>query len=193
MANGMDGFYELLGEINKLSAWVMPSATIAPLIASLVDLNPPWPNKIGLTIVTALVVLLALIVVFQFLRKKRRAVIDRVLLLSLAFLVASCVAYYSGLSLFSFTTPVTHDRYIKGFDCTKDARAVFADKCPWLDLDELKQAEYEATRLWTIQSITVVRIGLLTLWAFSFAMLALALGAFISFQQRPHRQRVPTA
>lgn len=71
MNTGLDDFYALLGDVSKVATWVLPAAGVSPIIAALVGLNPPWPNKLGLTVATSAVVLLAIVFVFQFLRKKQ--------------------------------------------------------------------------------------------------------------------------
>ena len=53
---------------------------------------------------------------------------------------------------------------MKGFTCSPEAQMIYKDKCPYLGVDELRGAEYEAERLWTVQSIAVVKVALAALW-----------------------------
>ena len=179
---GLNKFKNLLEEINSIAAWVMPTVGISPVVASLVGLNPPWPHKIGLTVATSAVVLFALVVVFQFLAHRMRHLVNAVMLASLLAALALGIAYFSAQAFLVYQTPVTGEVFAKGFQCTDEAVQLFGKKCPWLDLDELKTAEYEATRLWTLPSIAISKLTLLFLWFGLFAMCSVALGAFVRYQ-----------
>lgn len=179
---GLDDFVALLDDIRKIAAWVLPAAGISPIVCALVGINPPWPNKIGLTLATSAVVLLALVFVFQFLRGRPKKIVNRFLGMFMSLTVAAALLYFAAFSFFVYTTPVTGEAFAKGYTCTAEATQLFGSKCPWLDLDELKGAEYEATRLWTLPSIAFTRMALLTLWFLLFAAYSLALAAFVSYQ-----------
>jgi hypothetical protein len=114
-----------------------------------------------------------------------------VLSVSAVVLAVVGIAYLVALSLYTYETPMTKERWVKGFDCTRDALAVFKEKCPDLGMDELKTAEYEAERLWTARSVTIVRTSLVALWAAAFIALSVLLGSFIVYQSRGARSRRP--
>ena len=184
MNTGLDDFYALLGDVSKVATWVLPAAGVSPIIAALVGLNPPWPNKLGLTVATSAVVLLAIVFVFQFLRKSNKKIVNKFLLIFIILTTLIAALYFVIFSFSVYTTPVTGESFAKGYSCTPEAIQLFGAKCPWLDLDELKSAEYEATRLWTLPSIAVTRIALLFLWFLLFASYSLALASFVSFQSK---------
>jgi hypothetical protein len=92
--------------------------------------------------------------------------------------------YLTMLSQFTFTEPHSNLRSVKGFVCTNDALIVYRDLCPWLHDDQLAEAEWEAPRLWTLWSITLVRIAVVTLWSLSFTSLASLIGSFVVYQSR---------
>ena len=192
---GLKGFYDLLSEVTKVSAWILPTAGVTPLIAALAGINPPWPNKVGLTVCTSFVILIVLVGVFHFLRRTRKKSVSAALMIAAVMLVATSICYFIVNSLFVFSTPVTGDSFVKGYVCTKEAMDLFGSKCPWLDLDELKSAEYEATRLWTALSVATVKIGLLFSWFLMFASGAFFLGSFLAFQlaSRPILPRNPAS
>ena len=80
--------------------------------------------------------------------------------------------------------PTTKERFVKGDVCTQQALLVHGAACPDLGIDELRDAEYEAERLWTNQSIARVRMGLVSLWCLVFSALAAAI--------RPHERASST-
>ena len=182
MATGLDAFKQLLTEFRGLSIWAVGGSVVVPFAAALAELSPPWPP--GVVLVTAIVELLALVFVFQFLRSAKRQAINWVLSLSTLVLFVSSTLYLLSLSLYTYQVPTTKERFVKGYQCTPEAVIVFKDKCPDLGLDELKSAEYESERLWTRRSVTIMRTALVITWAVAFMSLSVALGSFLVFQTR---------
>jgi hypothetical protein len=190
MASGLDQFKRLLKEFRGLSQWaVIGGSVVVPFAAYLASLSPPWPT--GIVPVTAVVELIALMLVFQFYHDASRRVINRVLLASVAVFALTGVAYLGSVSYFTYEVPTTKERFVKGYECTADARLVFKERCPDLGLDELRTAEYEAERLWTRKSIAVTRTSLALLWAVVFVALSFAVGSFLCFQMRAKRVKKP--
>jgi hypothetical protein len=180
MQPGIVGFKDLLKEFRGLSLWAVGGSVAVPFAAALTALSPPWPPSIVL--VTAIAELVALIYVYQFLKKARRKSIDRILAVSGLLLVVFGTVYLLGVSLYTYEIPTTKERFVKGYQCTSDAAAVFKDKCPDLGLDELKTAEYDANRLWTARSIAVTRLSVVALWLGSFTALSVLVGSFLVYQ-----------
>lgn len=190
MQPGLVGFQELLKEFRGLSVWAVGGSVAVPFAAALASLSPPWPPAIVL--VTAMVELVALIYVYQFLKSARRRAINRILAVSGFMLAALGAVYLAALSLYTFQVPTTKQRFVKGYVCTPEARAVFKDKCPDLGLDELKTAEYDADRLWTDRSIAVTRMVIVALWLAAFVALSVLVGSFLVYQMQvpPAKRKV---
>ena len=186
MQTGLDDFKALLKEFRGLSVWAVGGAVVVPFAASLVDLSPPWPT--GIVPVTAIVELLALVLVFQFFKSSKQKVINRIILISLVLFAISGIVYLTMVSLYTYQIPKTNERFVKGYECTSDAKLVFRDLCPDLGLDELRTAQYEADRLWTRKSITVMRTLLVSIWSLTFIELSFGLGAFLVFQMKTKKR-----
>jgi hypothetical protein len=107
-------------------------------------------------------------------------------------LVLAACGYLAATSEYVFAAP-NNDRFVKGFICTPDALLLYKDQCPNLGLDELRGTEYEAERLWTDQSIAIVRVALDVLWCITFvALAALAAGLRAKVQEPAHvRAKLP--
>ncbi|MFL6261323.1 MAG: hypothetical protein ACJ76Y_16615 [Thermoanaerobaculia bacterium] len=189
--SGLDDFKKLLAEFRGLSAWAVGGAVAVPFAAALVDFSPPWPP--GIVLVTAVAELIALVFVFQFLKSAKRRSINQVLIVSTAGLSIASVVYLILLSLYTYRVPTTGERFVKGYNCTPEAKALFKDHCPDLGLDELRTAEYEAERLWTRRSLTLMRVALVILWSAAFILLSLTLGAFIVYQMNVRGRGGPKA
>jgi hypothetical protein len=171
-------FRTLLTGFRNLSAWAVGAGM--PFAAGLVTLSPPWPP--GIVAATAVVELVVLVLVFQSIRHAPRKVVNRVLWIGAIVFGALCLVYLAGLSRYTFATRTTHERFVKGLECTQDALKVYGPKCPDLDGDDLAAATYEADRLWTNASIAIVRVGLVAVWSSAFVALATVLGSFLVFQ-----------
>jgi len=188
MASGLDDFKRLLTEFRGLSVWAVGSAVAVPFAAALIDLSPPWPR--GVVLATAVVELVALVLVFQFFKSAKRRPINRVLLTGTLVLALVSPVYLTMLSLYTYQVPTTGERFVKGYDCTPEAVAVLKERpCSSLRLYDLQTVEYKAEWLWTGGSIAVIRITLVLLWFLVFASLSLALGSFLVYQmQTPGRR-----
>jgi TIR domain len=73
------------------------------------------------------------------------------------------------MSRYTFTIPSSGEVAVKGFVCTPEARQIYPLTCPDDDLDALRSAEYEATRIWQPWSVDLVRLGLLLSWFLAWA------------------------
>jgi hypothetical protein len=186
MANGIEEFKRLLTEFRGLSVWAVGGGVAVPFVAAMTDLSPPWPPAI--VPVTAVIELLSLVLVFQFLRTSKRRLINWILSVSVALFVTTGLIYLLGLSLYTYEVPTTKERFVKGYECTSEAKAIFGEHCPDLGLDELRTAEYEADRLWTRKSIAFTRSIIVFVWLLVFAELSFALGSFLVYQMRAKRR-----
>jgi|HubBroStandDraft_4_1064222.scaffolds.fasta_scaffold36932_2 hypothetical protein len=191
MQPGLVGFKELLQEFRGLSLWAVGGSVAAPFAAALASLSPPWPPAIVL--VTAVAELVALIYVYQFLKKTKRKSINRAIAVSGLALVVLATVYLAAVSLYTYEVPTTKERFVKGYVCTEEAAVVFKGKCPDLGIEQLKTAEYDADRLWTSRSITVTRLAIVGLWLAAFVALSVLVGSFLVFQLQVPAARTKAA
>jgi asparagine N-glycosylation enzyme membrane subunit Stt3 len=183
MASGMVFFKRLLTEFRGLSVGTAGSAVAVPFAAALIDLSPPWPR--GVVLATAVVELVALVLVCQFFKSAKRRTINRALLIGTLVLALVSTAYLTMLSLYTYQVPTTGERFVKGYDCTPEAVAVLKERpCSSLRLDDLQTVEYKAEWLWTGRSIALIRMTLVLLWFLVFASLSLVLGSFLVYQMQ---------
>ena len=184
--SGLDSFKTFLDQYRRLMV-VATGATAVPLAAALASLTPAWPS--GIAGVTAVAQLLALALVFQLLKSSRRVVVSKVMVRSTFILCLLMPVYFLLLSLFTYTEPSSKQRFTKGYECSTDAKIVFGNSCPFLGYDDLRKAEYEEERLWTPQSLSIMRSSILVIWLASFAALSTTLGSFVVFQLRERHRR----
>jgi hypothetical protein len=171
----MNDFRQYLKAAKELWAWAA-GAAIVPFLANFAKLAPPWPPAI--TYITAVFELIALIWAYQTIRKMSQKRVNAKMLTSLIILVMALVAYLSLFSLFTYEIPGTDIRIIKGYECTVIALDQFTN-CPWLVGEDMRLAEYDPNLMWTLPSITVIRISIVAFWLAVFFYLSLFLGAFL--------------
>jgi hypothetical protein len=181
MTRGIERFQKILGDFQNLSVWAVGTGVV-PFVAAFTSIAPPWPK--GIAAITAIGQLSVLIVVHQLLNRSPRRVINRVVVSSFCAVLVTSLIYVAILLNFTYVLNGSDARYPKGVICTHVAKAVYPDKCPFLGIDELKEAEYQADRLWTDISINAVSLSLLCVWLLAFMALATLVGSFVVYQQR---------
>ncbi len=192
MADGLEDFRKLLGEFASLGAWAVGGAAI-PFVAALLSITPPWPPA-GIAPLTSILVLIANVVVFQFLRKAPRRKINRTIILSCTLMAIAAPIYLLALSILTYDIPTTDERRAKGFICSAEVLSIpdYAAKCPFLTTTEIEAATYNAEELWTPESIAFVRVGLIMAWSLCFIALTGIISSFAVYQMRQRGSGKPT-
>ncbi len=177
MTNGFEIFKSYIKDYKEMCTLALSGFIAIPVAAKIFSISPPWPT--GIIIMTSFTELIALIIVFHFLGSASKKRISKKMTISLIVLTLCILLYLIVFSQFTYIIPTTNEYSVKGFVPTQEAYLVFNDKCPWLGLDELRMAEYNAERLWTPQSITTIRILLVFLWLIVFFNLSVFISGFI--------------
>lgn len=177
MPRGSEDFSQFLEEYGKLAVAAVGIGTV-PFVTALTSLAPPWPT--GLASITAIAQLAVLLIVYQFLINKPKRTVDRVIILSFVATFLLSLIYIGLLLGFTYQLPQEPARYARGFVCTPIAAAQYAEKCPFLGVDELNQVEYRADRLWTDNSLNAVHMSLFVAWMAPFMALTTLVGSFSS-------------
>ncbi len=167
-----------------------------PLFAQLASLEPPWPPAIGT--VSAALVLLASLGAWEWARQGRLASRRRLFLAAVVLTLGGLIAYMWLYSSFVEPVPGAKLRVVRGFVCTAEAQQLYGQACPDLPRDALRGAEWEALALWTRDSVTGARLGLVVSWLVFTSGLIAAVGAIIAGRKigagaAPKRKRKRTA
>ncbi len=170
----MDGYFK---DIARVLLFAAGAATL-PLIAAFAGLQPPWPPAVEY--VSAVFILIAALVMWEWARGARRAVRRRFILAGLALTVIGIGAYLPLYSQFVEPIPGSKIRVVRGTQCTPRAQLVYPADCPELPRDALRDAEWEANVLWTRSSIMQVQLILVAAWLAFIAGLIAFVGAVIA-------------
>jgi TIR domain len=167
--------------------WAIVGGTGLPFIGAFIGLSPPWPR--GAAVITAIVTVIATILFFSLLKPVSFRSLNRAIVASALGLTTLASTYLVAVSLFTYQTPTTKEHWAKGYACSAEALVVYKDKCPNLGIDELREAEFEAERLWTAQSVTVVRLILVLLWLGAFVAVSAILGGLLAHRARARTEQ----
>ena len=161
--------------------WLVPALlALPPVLAGLLEIDPPWPADGFIGFVSALAILLAASVV-RFQSEPLPVPFRRAMHWTIPVLaVGGLLAYLALYSLLVEQTPL--GREIKGFVCQSDARLVYGGACPSLDSDALRDAGWRVDKLWTAPSLLGARMALILGWLSVIAALALA-AVFVSMRR----------
>lgn len=172
----------LLDWLRSPVPWAFAGVIAVPFGAAYGALTPPWPP--GIEIATAILQTVAFILSQHRLRLVSTAAINRMIVFAAVLLTLASTAYLFAGSIYVYQTPTTKEHWVKGYACTREAQMVYKDKCPYLGSDELRSAEYEAERLWTVQSIAVVKVALVAIWLIACLALAILISNVLVYYRR---------
>jgi hypothetical protein len=150
--------------------YVLAAGLALPFGVALLGAAPPTPA--GVAFLTILVELALIAGIALALKMASLGALRRVVAGACAVLAIASVLYLAVFSTFTFVTPATGKHWAKGYVCTSDALLLYKERCPFLRIDDLRGAEYDADRLWTPSSIAVVQATLTGSWFAAFAAIA---------------------
>lgn len=179
-ADQLREFGEVLADFRRLSSVALKGVFIVPMVTIWIDVVPPPVSVTSVT--TSTLELLAAIWVFQFWYRMSEPSLERRMKIAILCFSLGLVCFL-GLSQSFVVSPGSgQERVIMGY-------AVRPDVVPVLNSsygvdDALRDNQYDPEKVWTRQSISVVKNALLLLWIFTFVSLAVSLTLFIVLQKR---------
>jgi hypothetical protein len=188
--NGLTVFRALVSDYRSITTWTVGGSIVAPLSDLVFKIGPPYPS--GVSIITSIVELLVLMGIFQFWNSLSARAINKRLVIALNVAAISFILYLILLGTATFIEPVGQQRLVKGFWLRPEAAAQIETirKKPGkagYTIDEfLRGKENDPELVWTMFSITFMRIALILTWLAMFVGLAGFIGMFVMFQRSAH-------
>lgn len=156
---GLDELRNVLRDFRALTSWQVHGTLVLPLTDFITKVGPPWPPYSPLW--TMLVETLVLIVLFHYNYKANKKELRRIFHRSLIFTCVFAFLFLIGSSKFILESK-GGSRDLKGFILREEVKVVIS---PVFTEDKaLEGAEWDPTKVWTIWSITFVRVGLFVTW-----------------------------
>ena len=157
---------------------VVRGGVALPFVANFAMISPPWPPHSS---ALAAIVEFAAIALFYFgLKGPTTGGYHQIWILASCTLGILILVYLWAVSTFTYELLPTKERWVKGYECTDMATTVFKDRCPYLGLNELRSAEYNAEQLWTTRSIAVVSALLMGTWLIIFINVGFRVASFLA-------------
>lgn len=185
----MDEFFNVVRHFRATFLLAVGGSALFPVISAVARIGPPWPE--GVTLFTSLVTLLILVFVFQFLWRKTRKAVNRVMIAGLLLFVLGSVAYFPLYDTFVYTVPTTKERVVVGCGWSHNAETLAAkfladprDGCPGNYVHLLTSAEYEVNEIWRSDGLRNAKLALLVAWLTLSVGLMLSVAAFVTFRVR---------
>jgi len=187
-------FWAFAKDFQSLSAWVAKAAVAAPILDLVLNLGPPWPERVSVTTAVVLLQLLVLMCSFTFWRQGRESktrIKKWLLRCSIAFGVVFFLVYLPLFAFFVVDAPDRWNRSISGWVLQppikefvaaeeKEGRVWTAKKLIAYFVD----ATNDETAVWTATTVYTMRAVLLGIWGACFLLYAIAMSAFVALQYR---------
>jgi len=187
--NAFDAFLNVVTRYKSLSIWAGAAGVVPPFVAYFTQVTPPWPD--GVIAETAVVELIALIVAFHFIYRASRKQATRFLVVSLSLLAISAIFYLTLQSIFVYRAGIQQLPQVAGFACYDAVAHAYPGQCPFVSSDVLKDASWDADKIWLPWTIAINRLALALTWFSSFVLLAAAVCSFVVFQVGQAARRPP--
>jgi hypothetical protein len=180
--NGLSEFKEVLTDFRQLGSLALKGAVAAPLADIWLKLGPPPAKAIG--VLTALVEFVAVVCVFQFWSKTKERKLSVLMLIALGIFLVGLLSSLVLLQRFTVSPGQGRDRVVEGYSLRPDMKLVVNEL---YDPEQaLRESEYDPDKVWTKESITVIRTLITVTWMATFACFAVYLTAFVILQRRRH-------
>jgi hypothetical protein len=181
MAKGaLTEFSEVFRDFRQLGSLALKGAVAAPLANCWLKFGPPPVNVIS--VLTSLVEFISVIWVFHFWREADVHQLGRRMKIALAVFSFGLVTSLALLEQFSVAPSEGHERIVEGFQVRPDVKPVLSSV--YGPDDALRDNEYDPAKIWTKESISILRLSMVVIWISTFASLAIYLTAFIMSQRR---------
>lgn len=185
----MSGFEQFEIIAKRIRSTIMMAAggsALVPILADFGGLAPSWPPNT--TIVTSVFCMCSILIVFQLLRRKRKALINTVMLVAVTTFFVSFCCYIFWFTRFTFVSP-TGDVLFMGCGWTERTKLV-VDKygasvdssCPGQYNELLEASNFDQFKIWTTSSIDFVQMISFMLWAIAFIGFSTLVAAFVTYQ-----------
>jgi hypothetical protein len=177
---GLSEFKEVLSDFQQLSSLALKGIVAAPLMDIWLKLGPPPAKAIGA--LTALMEFVAVVGVFQFWSDTKERNLRVRMLIALGVFLAGLVSSLVLLQRFTVSPGQGRDRVVEGYSLRADIKPIVNES--YTPEQALRESEYDPDKVWTRESIALLRVLITVTWMATFAGFAVYLTVFIILQRR---------
>lgn len=179
---GLSEFKEVLSDFQQLSSLALKGVVAAPLTDIWLKFGPPPAKAIG--VLTALVEFVAVVGVFQFWSNTKERKLRVRMLIALGIFLVGLVSSLVLLQRFTVSPGQGRDRVVEGYSLRADIKPIVNES--YTPEEALRESEYDPDKVWTKESIALLRTLVTATWMATFAGFAVYLTVFIILQRRRH-------
>ena len=177
---GLSEFKEVLSDFSQLHSYALKAAIAVPLADIWLRLGPPPAKTVGA--LTSLIEFIAVIWVFQFWSKAKDRALRTKMKIALGLFLVGIVSSLLLLQRFSVSPGPGREKVIEGLTLRSDIRAIIDNS--YTPEQALQDSEYDPEKVWTNESIAILRTLITAVWIGTFACLSIYLTVFIILQRR---------
>jgi hypothetical protein len=185
----LNEFKEVLADFREIGSLALKGAIAVPLADLWLKLGPPPANAVA--VLGSLVEMLAVMWVFQFWYSANDRKLNFRMKTALVLFFVGIVASLILLEEFTIFPSPDRERVIEGVSLRADVKPIIDES--YRPEDALKDNQYDPDKVWTKESIVVVRVSLTLTWMFTLACLAAYLTVFIILGRRHSTLPVSTS
>lgn len=184
---GLSEFKEILLDFRRLGSLALKGGVAVPLADILLRLGPP-PSK-TVSGLTSLVEFVSVVWVFQFWFQAKERKLHVRMRIALGLFLVGLVSSFLLLERFSVSPGQGRERVIEGLFLRPDVKPIINES--YTAEQALADSEFDPEKVWTKESVGMLRTLITFLWVVTFASFALYLTVFIILQRRVLRVRRP--
>ena len=177
---GLSEFKEVLADFQQLGSLALKGVVAAPLADLWLKLGPPPVRPIA--VLTSLMEFVTVVWVFQFWYSLKERGLNIRMKLALGFFVLGLVSSLVLLGRFTVSPGEGREKVVEGWSIRPDVRPLLDSS--YTAEQALRDSEYDPDRVWTKESVVVVRTSITIVWVATFDCLAVYLTLFLILQRR---------
>jgi hypothetical protein len=188
-STGLQEFKQVLKNFRELGSLAVKGTVAAPLLNVWLKFGPPPTAAVAA--LTSATQFLAVMWTFHFWHGMARSNLNRRMKLCAALFVVGLVTSGVLLKQFTIRPGPNRDSIVEGYALRSDVQRLIGPN--YTPLDALREAEYDASQVWTSTSITTIQVLLIMSWATTFVSVAMFISTFVMLQRVPRDATVTTS
>ena len=178
--SGLSEFKHVLTDFRQLGSLALKGVVAAPWADFWLKLGPPPVKTVA--VLTSLLEFITVIWVFQYWYSLGERQLKIRMKVAAGLFCAGIISSLTLMGLFTVYPGGGRERVVEGWIIREDVKPLLnSSRTPE---QVLMESEYDPDRVWTKESVVVVRMLITTLWLATFACLAIYLTVFITLQRR---------
>jgi hypothetical protein len=176
-------FWKFVKDARGVFKWIAITAVSTPVVDLIVRVGAPWPDRWVVAFITTLVELIGYVFCFQVVMQWKKERLEVWLTRSLVLCLILVCGYMALFSLYIVPAPNHWHRVVIGYKMTDQAQQHQANNPGISNTTLLEHFENNVEEVWTLGSLTVTRLVVLSTWIGLFLLVTLSFTIFLILQR----------